>query len=115
MTNPQQKPRRSIIDALRDKPEKTRKRILWVSVIFITIILFSLWILQLETNIANADLQNLPKPEIEGENFKNDINDIDELIKELKDISGKNFQELKNLNENLEELKSFVPEGEPER
>jgi predicted PurR-regulated permease PerM len=104
MTNSQQKPRRNIIDTLRGKPEKTRKRILWISVIFITIVLFSLWILQLKANTASADLQNLPKPEIEGENFKNDI---DELIKELKDISGKNFQELKNLNENLEELQKY--------
>ncbi|HOK35145.1 MAG TPA: hypothetical protein PLL80_00510 [Candidatus Pacearchaeota archaeon] len=111
-TNPQKKPHKTIIDTLRDKPEKTRKRILLGSAILLAIILIYFWILQLKTSIASLNFNEIPKPpETEAGTTKSDVED---LIKGLKDISDKNRKELEELNKNLEELQKLTPEEQKE-
>jgi hypothetical protein len=86
----------SFIKDLQQKPEKTRKKILLISVIFVTIVLISLWILQFKNSISKISpaLKDLPRPEVPGEDLKS----VGEAIKELKDINSQDFQGLNELN-----------------
>lgn len=90
----------SFIKNIQEKPEKTRKKIFLTGIVFVTIFLILFWIWQLKTNVFQAKIDGLPVPEVEI----NGIQNIGELVKELKNISGENIEELKDLNRNLEEL-----------
>lgn len=105
MNDPQKKQRKNILQTLQQKPEKTRKKILWGVVSFVGIILLVFWVLQLKESISEVNLKNIPTPPIDE-----NIQKTNEALQELKDVSNKGIEEIKKLNKNLEELKGMTEE-----
>lgn len=105
MNDSQKKQRKNILQTLQQKPEKTRKKILWGVVSFVGIILLVFWVLQLKESISEVNFKNIPTPPID-ENLQK----ANESFQELKDVSNKGIEELKKLNKNLEELKGMTEE-----
>lgn len=105
MSDPQKKQRKNILQTLQQKPEKTRKKILWGVVSFVGIILLVFWVLQLKESISEVDFKNISTPPID-ENLQK----ANEALQELKDVSNKGIEEIKKLNKNLEELKGMTEE-----
>lgn len=105
MSDPQKKQRKNILQTLQQKPEKTRKKILWGVVSFVGIILLVFWVLQLKESISEVNFKNIPTPPVD-ENLQK----ANEALQELKDVSNKGIEEIKKLNKNLEELKGMTEE-----
>ena len=92
----------SFIENLRKKPEETRERILWISVVLVAIILVSIWIWQIKNSVSRAEKV------LSNSDFRENVS---KPFKEFKETSGSILKQMRELNKNLEKLQ----EGETEK
>jgi len=92
----------SFIENLRKKPEETRERILWISVVLVAIILVSIWIWQIKNSVSKT------QKVLSNSDFKEDVS---KPFKEFKETSGAILKQMRELNKKLEKLQ----EGETEK
>lgn len=82
----------SFLEKLRQKPEKTKKRILYIIVFSSGIFLIIFWVLNMKYNFARIDFSNFPRPDINKDDFinsKEKIDDFEEQINKGLDKSEK--------------------------
>ena len=89
------------IERQRQKPKKTRQKILLGGIVFTATLLIFFWIWQLKASLLQVGVEGLPKPEIEIEGLQN----FKGLVEEFKNISEENLKELEVSSKNLEKLK----------
>lgn len=94
-----QKFRPSIFDILRNKSEKTRKKILWGSVIFIAVILLFCFALNFKHIFSNMKSfsGNVASPDV----LDQELQGAGETLEE---INIQNFKEVQELKEKLKKL-----------
>lgn len=78
----------SFLKRLQQKPENEKKKILWISVFFIAIILIFIWILQLKFSLKNIDFKNIKIPALNSEKTKEINENVNELKEDLKQIEN---------------------------
>ena len=90
----------SFLKKLREKPERERKKILWISVFLIAILLITIWILQLKFTLKTIKFDNVPLPAFDKKEFQ----DSKEELRGIKDSLKGMEEELKSLEEESEEI-----------
>jgi amino acid transporter len=76
----------SFFDELKNKPEKTKIKIVWVTVLVIAFLLIVLLFVQINFSFKNINFNNFSKPNIDTSKFKEATEKLnqskDKLIKE---------------------------------
>ena len=78
---------------LREKPESSKKKILWVSVFFVAAILVLALFFQLKYDFSRINFSDFSGPNINKEDFREEFNDT---MNRLKKQSNETKEEMEN-------------------
>lgn len=92
----------SFIEKLRKKPEKTKRKILWGTVLLTGFILIILWFLHLKYNFSNFNLSNFKGPDINKESFREVQEKINKGLNSFKDSIKETEKEIERTKDQEE-------------
>lgn len=87
----------AILEKIRKKPEQERKKILWIIVFLIGIVLVIFWVLYMKHSFSKIDFSNLRGPDVNTEDFK-------EAKERIENFQNKIKEKIKN-NKNIKDIK----------
>lgn len=82
----------SFLDQIKKKPEKERKRILWISVFFVAFILIIFLFLNLKYSLSKINFSDFKGPQINTEELKKAKEEIKKLREDLGSFKKENEQ-----------------------